>query len=552
MGISIQRRRGTTAEHSSFTGLLGEMTVDITKDVVVIHDGTTVGGWPMAKEVHAHSEATTIDAGFLSAADKTKLNSISGGTINYQIVQANGTPQTSRNVMNLSANFTITDDGAGNRTTVELSDTGASNGTFTKLTVNTKGRVTNGGVLSAGDIPNLTAAKITDFTSVVQTSRLDQMASPASDVNLNSNKLINVADPIVATDAANKSYVDTIASGITYKQPCRAASIGSNVNLTAPGTSLDGVTLVSGNRILLKNQSDATKNGVYIFNGPSSTMSRALDANSSAEVISGMSVLITEGSVNGGTGYILTTNGTITLDSTNLTYVAFSASGAAAAGNGITVVGNTVSVNTVNGSRIAVGSGGVDLATTGVTAGTYSTFTVDVYGRITGTASTTFQTQNSNLTGLAAVTTTGFAVRTGSSTFAARTIQQGTGITVTNGDGVSGNVSVAVAEDTTLQRSKYSRAGSLISTRPELNFIEGSGVTITTADNSGSNRTDVTFAVAGGGGGAPTSAQYLTLAHDGDLTNERRLVNGAGITFTDAGANSTLTVSLITDFGTVP
>src|SRR5574343_500848 len=96
MGIAIQRRRGTTAQHGSFTGKAGEVTVDTTKWVVVVHDGSTVGGFALAKENHAHSNATGSTAGFMSAADKTKLDSISGGTISYQTVQANGSAQTQR------------------------------------------------------------------------------------------------------------------------------------------------------------------------------------------------------------------------------------------------------------------------------------------------------------------------------------------------------------------------------------------------------------------------------------------------------------------------
>jgi hypothetical protein len=553
MGISIQRRRGTTSNHSSFTGKPGEMTVDTTKWTGVIHDGSTVGGIPLAKEVHTHSDATESVAGFMSAADKTKLDTITGGTVGYQTIQANGTPQTARAALNLSANFSVTDDGAGNRTSVDLSDSGVTQGTYTKVTVNAKGRVTAATLLSAGDIPNITSSKISDLATTVQAYHVSDFASANADVNLNSHKLINVSDPTSGTDAANKQYVDAAATGLTFKAACRVASAGSNVNISAPGTTIDGVTLNTNDRVLLKDQSDATQNGIYSYNGASSTMVRTVDANSGSLLKSGTFVLITEGNLSADVGYVLSTTGTITIGTTNLTFVAFSSGGGSVtAGNGINVTGSTVSVRTASSGRIAVGSGGVDLATTGVTAGTYTSVTVDVYGRITTATATAFQALNANLTALAGISTNGFAVRTGSGAFAARTLQPGTGIGIVNGDGVSGNVSISVNNDTTIQQVNVAKNGTTTAARSTINFIEGSGVSFTLADNPGSNRLDLTITSSGGSGGAPTTSQYVTLANDSGLTNERVLTAGSGILITDGGANGNVTISFTTDLGTVP
>lgn len=553
MSVSIQRRRGTTTDHSSFTGKAGEITVDTTKWVAVVHDGSTVGGFALALGTHTHANATDSTPGFLSAADKTKLDSIASGTINYQTIQSNGSTEPTRAALNLTPNFTITDDGAGNRTSVDLSDSGVGAGTYTKVVVSTKGRVTSGALLSSGDIPNLTSSKITNFTSTVQTVRLDQMTSPISDVNLNSNKIINLADPTSSTDAATKQYVDTTATGLTFKAACRAGSTG-NVNIAAPGTSLDTVSLNLGDRLLLKNQSDTTQNGIYVFNGASSPLSRSLDANTNTEVKSGMFLLVTEGATNEDIGFVLSTTGAITLGSTGLTFVAFSSGGGSVtAGNGIGVSGSVVSVATANSGRIAVGSGGVDLAIIGgLTPGQYQQFTVDAYGRITATTGATWQPLNSQLTAVAGLSANGLVSRTGAGTFSSRTIQPGTGISVVNGDGVAGNPQITVSPDTTLQRVKISQSGALIGTRPEINFIPGSGIALTETDNSGSNRTDITIAVSGGGGGAPTTSQYVTLATDGSLSNERVLITGTGLTLVDGGAGNNVTLSLTTDLGTVP
>ena len=349
MGIAIQFRRGTTTEMSTFTGLLGEMVVDITKSVVVVHDGTTLGGWAMSRFDHTHPVATDSVNGFLSAADKTKLDSISGGTVDYQTVQANGVAQNQRGILNVSSNFAVTDDSAGNRTSVDLSTTGVSAGTYTKLTVNNTGRITAATLLSAGDIPNITASQVSDFAATVQATPISSLSAATAEVNLNSNSIINLATPVNPNDAATKGYVDTTATGLTFKDAVRVASTGSNVNITAPGTTLDSVSMNNGDRVLLKDQSDQTTNGIYIFNGASTPMTRSPDANTSSEVNPGMFLLVTSGTINADIGFVLATTGTITLGATDLSFVAFSSGGGSVtAGNGIHVSGSTVSVQTVN------------------------------------------------------------------------------------------------------------------------------------------------------------------------------------------------------------
>ena len=554
MGIAIQYRRGTTTETSSFTGLLGEMTIDITKFVCVVHDGTTVGGWAMSRYDHTHPIATDSTNGFLSAADKTKLDTLTGGDVEYQTVQANGVDQNQRGILNVSSNFAVTDDSAGNRTSVDLSTTGVSAGTYTKLTVNNTGRVTAATLLSAGDIPNITSSQVSDFNTAVQATQLSQFANPTADVNLNSNKLINVATPVSSSDAATKGYVDTTATGLTFKDAVRVASTGSNVNITAPGTTIDSVSLNNGDRVLLKDQSDQTTNGIYIFNGASSPMTRSPDANSSGEVNPGMFLLVTSGTLNADIGFVLATTGVITLGATDLSFVAFSSGGGSVtAGNGIHVAGSVVSVQTVNSGRITVSSSGVDLATMGgLTPGTYNNLTIDAYGRITASTSTSYQVLNPNLTSIASIVANGFAARNGSGSYASRVFNPGTGINITNGDGIAGNVVIAVTPDSTYEQVNILSNGTAISTRSYLNLISGTGITVNAVDNSGANRCDITLTATGGGGGAPTTAQYVTLATNGSLTAERVLVVGAGLTLADGGAGNNVTLAFVGDLGTVP
>ena len=129
-------------------------------------------------------------------------------------------------------------------------------------------------------------------------------------------------NPSSANHAATKAYVDAVAGGADPKDSCRVATT-ANVNLATIGlATIDGVTLSDGNRVLVMNQTAGAENGIYVAH--SSAWTRAVDADSSAKVTSGMYCFVTEGTVNGDKGYILTTNDPITLDTTALTFTQFS------------------------------------------------------------------------------------------------------------------------------------------------------------------------------------------------------------------------------------
>jgi hypothetical protein len=188
------------------------------------------------------------------------------------------------------------------------------------------------------------ASTVSNFDAQVRTSRLDQMATPTASVSMGGQLITNVATPLSASDAANKAYVDGVASGLDVKDSVRAAST-VNVTLSAPGATIDGVAMANGNRVLLKNQSAPGENGIWVWNGALSTMTRAPDADSSAEVTSGLYCLVIAGT-QAGTGWILTTPDPITLGTTGLTFAQFSATGATYTGtaNRITVTGNQIDI----------------------------------------------------------------------------------------------------------------------------------------------------------------------------------------------------------------
>lgn len=166
-------------------------------------------------------------------------------------------------------------------------------------------------------------------------------------VDVNNSRIVNVTDPTNAQDAATKGYVDAVKQALDIKDSVRVATtanitIATDLNV---GDTIDGVTLADGDRVLVKDQSTGSENGIYTAG---TTPARATDANISAEVTSGMFCFVEEGTVNGDNGFVLTTNDTITLDTTALTFVQFSGAGQVVAGDALSKSGNTLNVNDDN------------------------------------------------------------------------------------------------------------------------------------------------------------------------------------------------------------
>jgi len=143
----------------------------------------------------------------------------------------------------------------------------------------------------------------------------------------------------------SKEYVDAVKQSLDIKDSVRVASTANVVISSAleNNDAIDGVTLATGDRVLLKNQSTASENGIYVV-ASSGAASRSIDANTSADVTSGMFVFVEEGTVNGDQGFVLTTNDTISLNSTSLTFTQFSGAGQITAGTGMSKSGNTLNV----------------------------------------------------------------------------------------------------------------------------------------------------------------------------------------------------------------
>ena len=197
-----------------------------------------------------------------------------------------------------------------------------------------------------------------------------------------------------ADSLVNKTYVDSVANGLDVKASVRVATT-ANLDATynnGAGTltanangaiTVDGVTLVVGNRVLVKDQSTNTQNGFYkvttVGSGSAAfVLTRTPDADAAEELTAGAFTFTEEGTTNADNGYVLSTNGAITLGTTSIVFEQFSGAGQISAGNGLTKTGNTIDVVgtankiTVSANAITIASGYVGQASI-TTLGTITT-----------------------------------------------------------------------------------------------------------------------------------------------------------------------------------
>ena len=316
----------------------------------------------------------------------------------------------------------------------------------------------------------------------------------------------------VASQQSIKAYVDSVASGLDVKCSSHAAttacltsaysngSSGVGATLTNAGTqaalSLDGQAMVSAERVLIKDQTAACHNGIYTVTtvGDGSTnwvITRATDFDSSTEVTSGLFTFIETGTTNADSGWVMTTDGTVTIGTTAINWSQFSGAGQITAGAGLTKSANTLAVGA--GSNITVNADDVALSTTitGLTALTATT--------LTGTLATAAQTNVTSLGSLSSLCTTG-DICVGADVHAATCIVSpaycvASEFAFPTADGTAGyimctNGSGAVAWVTNSTGHTIAEEGTPLTTRTCLNFI---GTAVTATDNSGTDATDVTI-----------------------------------------------------------
>ena len=199
-------------------------------------------------------------------------------------------------------------------------------------------------------------ATTSDVTTGAQSESNLRTASGAltGSLSVNSQKITNLLTPADGTDAANKAYVDSVAAGLDVK-PSVAAASTANLTLSGPQT-IDGVSVIAGNRVLVKDQSTASQNGIYV--AAAGAWSRAADM-AAASNAAGAFCFVEAGSVNAGRGYVVSSGAVVGTDS--LVWTQFNAGSSYTAGNGILLTGSAFSVVVDPAGPLTLSSSGVNL-----------------------------------------------------------------------------------------------------------------------------------------------------------------------------------------------
>lgn len=198
------------------------------------------------------------------------------------------------------------------------------------------------------------------------------------------NNAVAVGAPVSDSHAATKQYVDTLSAGVYPHEAVRVATTG---NITLSGTqTIDDVAVVAGNRVLVKNQTTASQNGVYVVAAGAWSRATDFDGSPSNEILPGDLFFVTEGTVNANTSWILLTSAPITIGTTALAFSIFSRTADIDAGTGLTRTGNTLDIVGAAG-RIVANVDNIDLATIGTpVTDVLRRITTDAYGRVTATS----------------------------------------------------------------------------------------------------------------------------------------------------------------------
>ncbi len=382
--------------------------------------------------------------------------------------------------------------------------------------------------LVSDDIPSIAHTKISDFDTGVRANTLAEMAAPAAAVSLNSQKITSLATPTATADAATKGYVDSVSQGLDVKDSVKVAT---TANITLSGTqTIDGVAVSADERVLVKDQSTASQNGLYLCKA--STWERTTDLAAGANA-AGMFTFVEQGTVNADNGFSCTSNsGSAVVGTNNLTFAQFSGAGSVTAGDGLDKTGNTMSVDLKANGGLVIESTevAVDLAASSITGtlaigdggtgATSASAARTALGLVIGTNVQAFDAQLTDIAGLTPTDSnfivgdgSNFVLESGATARASLGVAIGSQVQAYDADldnlsGCQSGGSAALAalteaeiqilDGATVTTAELNILDGVTSTASELNILDG--VTATTAEinliDGGTSATSTTLAAA--------------------------------------------------------
>ena len=404
---------GTTPTTGVFTDLSASGTTTVTTADI---NGGNIDNTVIGATTPAAGTFTTVQTPSLTTTTGTATMAtvdINGGNIDNTVIGATTPADATINTLTVNTALNLSGGASlsGNMSGDVTGDIYANNGSSKVLENGTDGTdATFTGDVTGDLTGNVTAASGTStFNNVQINGNLDMNSSTAATIT-------NLANPSNEFDAATKGYVDTIAAaGIHYHIPVRVESPinlsalynngtnGVGATLTNTGTNaalvIDGVTMALNDRVLVYEQTNQTENGIYTVTdtGSASTawvLTRATDADSYGAsdpnaLGEGDAYFVKEGDTGAGELYVMNASGEIVFGTTNITFSVIAETAVYTAGDGLTLDGTEFNIGTADTGRIVLNANDIDLATTGVTAGTYTKTTVDDYGRVTAASTPT-------------------------------------------------------------------------------------------------------------------------------------------------------------------
>jgi len=540
---------------STGTATLGNVATGGTISAVgTITSDATISGGNLATGGTVSSTGTATLGNVATGGTISAASTITGGN-----VQTGGTISATSTITsddtitggNIATGGTVSSTGTATLGNVATGGTISSTGTATLGNVASSGFISTTGNVSAG---NVNTSDIVGATVTVTSAGAISLAG--TEINANSTKILNLADPVNGGDAANKQYVDSVAEGLNVKAAVIAATT-ANITLSGAQT-IDGIAIVAGDRVLVKNQTAPAENGIYV--AAAGAWARSTDMDVWAE-FPGAFTFVTTGTDYADTGWVCTSDAGGTLGTTAVTWSQFSGAGQYTAGEGLDLTGVVFSVNvdevttTITGDAVVVKASAQFVtpdigAATGTSLSATGTVTAD--DTITGGNIATSGTVSSTGTATVGNVATGGTISSTGTATAGNLVTGGT-LSVT-GTATVGNVDTAgtISATSSITGGSVATGGTVSATGTITggNIATGGTVSSTGTATLGNVATGGTVSATGTitGGNVETGG---TVSATGTITSDVTITGGNIATSGTVSSTGTATLGNVETGGTV-